>query len=71
MEGPYQRKSGADLLLILTHLTLKHSFACEVKDFDYTQIMDRKEARKCDRYTVLGIAAAKEAIADSNIEMIM
>lgn len=46
----------------------KTQFACEVKDFDVTKYLDRKEARKCDRYTQLAIAASEEAIADSGLK---
>ncbi|MCC8155281.1 MAG: beta-ketoacyl-ACP synthase II [Tannerellaceae bacterium] len=67
-EGLINGKSGAGPITHFDASNFKTQFACEVKDFDPTQIMDRKEARKCDRYTLLGIAAAKEAIEDSNIE---
>jgi 3-oxoacyl-[acyl-carrier-protein] synthase II len=43
----------------------KTRFACEVKGFDPLQLLDRKEARKCDRYALLALHAAKEAIDDS------
>ncbi|MCC8198915.1 MAG: beta-ketoacyl-ACP synthase II [Tannerellaceae bacterium] len=67
-EGLINGKSGAGPITHFDASNFKTQFACEVKGFDPKEIMDRKEARKCDRYTLLGIAAAKEAIADSNIE---
>ncbi len=67
-EGLINGKSGAGPITHFDASNFKTQFACEVKNFDPMQIMDRKEARKCDRYTLLGIAAAKEAIADSNLE---
>lgn len=48
----------------------KTQFACEVKNFDPTQYgIDRKEARKMDRYSMLALAAAKEAVEDSGIDL--
>lgn len=39
--------------------------ACEVKDFDPTDYMDRKEAKRADRYAQYGIAAAEMAVCDA------
>ena len=47
----------------------KTHFACEVKDLDVTQYIDRKEARKMDRYTQLAIIAAEQAVADSGMDL--
>ncbi len=46
----------------------KTQFACEVKDYDPSKYMDRKELRKCDRYTQLAIGSSEEAIADSGLD---
>lgn len=43
--------------------------AGEVKDFDATQYIDKKEARRMDRYTHFAVAAAKMAIADSKLDL--
>jgi 3-oxoacyl-[acyl-carrier-protein] synthase II len=43
--------------------------ACEVKNFDPAQYMDAKEARRRDRFEQLGVAAAREAIADAGLEV--
>lgn len=43
--------------------------AGEVKDFDPDQVLGRKEARRLDRFAQLGVAAAKEASADSGLEV--
>ncbi|MCD8043519.1 MAG: beta-ketoacyl-ACP synthase II [Tannerellaceae bacterium] len=67
-EGLINGKSGAGPITHFDASKFKTQFACEVKNFEAAQIMDRKEARKCDRYALLGIAAAKEAIEDSGIE---
>ncbi|MFP4091093.1 MAG: beta-ketoacyl-ACP synthase II [Cyclobacteriaceae bacterium] len=42
-------------------------FACEVKDFDPTNFIDRKEARKMDACTQFALVATDEAIKDANI----
>lgn len=43
--------------------------AGEVKDFEITDYVDRKEARKMDRFTHYAIAAAKMAVEDSKLEI--
>jgi 3-oxoacyl-(acyl-carrier-protein) synthase len=43
--------------------------ACEVTDFDPTQHMDFKEARRRDRFQQFGVAAAKQALRDSELEV--
>lgn len=43
--------------------------ACEVKGFDPAKYMDAKEARRRDRFEQMGVAAAKEAIAQSGLEI--
>lgn len=45
----------------------KTRFACEVKGFNPEQWMDRKEARKMDRFTQLAIAAAAEAVEHAGL----
>ena len=47
----------------------KTHFACEVKNLDVTEYIDRKEARKMDRYTQLAIIAADQAVADSGMDL--
>ncbi len=42
-------------------------FACEVKNFDPLQFIDRKEARKQDRYCQFAVVAADQAVADANL----
>jgi 3-oxoacyl-[acyl-carrier-protein] synthase II len=45
----------------------KTRFACEVKDFDPTTYLDRKEARKMDRYCQFALIASDEAVKDAGI----
>jgi len=47
----------------------KTHFACEVKNFDFSQYIDRKEARKYDLYTQYAIISADQAISDSGLDM--
>lgn len=60
--------SGAGPITLFDASKFKTQFACEVKNFDPLAYFDRKEARKCDRYTHLAVAAAEEAIKDSGFD---
>src|SRR5215213_4685911 len=44
-------------------------FACELKDFDPTVWIDRKQARRMDRFAQMVLAAARQAEADSRIDI--
>ena len=68
-ENLIKGKSAAGPITLFDASKFKTHFACEVKGFDPLQIMDRKEAHKCDRYSQFAIASAKEAIADSGIDV--
>jgi 3-oxoacyl-[acyl-carrier-protein] synthase II len=59
--------SGADSITLFDASKFKTRFACEVKGFDPTQFMDRKEARKLDRFAQLAIVASDMAVADAGI----
>jgi 3-oxoacyl-[acyl-carrier-protein] synthase II len=45
----------------------KTKFACEIKDFDATNFMDRKEARKLDRFSQIALVASDQAVLDAGI----
>lgn len=62
-------KSAAGPITHFDASKFKTRFACEVKGFDPLQVMDRKEARKCDRYCLLAIAAAQQAVADTGMDL--
>jgi 3-oxoacyl-[acyl-carrier-protein] synthase II len=47
----------------------EHKVAGEVKDFEPTEWMDRKDARRTDRAVHFAVAVAKQAIADSGLEI--
>ena len=61
--------SGAGPITLFNASLFKTQFACEVKGFDPTKYLDKKEARKFDRYAQLAVASAKEAIEDSGIDL--
>jgi 3-oxoacyl-[acyl-carrier-protein] synthase II len=44
-------------------------FACEVKDFDPTEYIDRKQARRMDRFAHLIVAAARQAEKDAGLDI--
>ncbi|MCQ2057249.1 MAG: beta-ketoacyl-ACP synthase II [Bacteroidaceae bacterium] len=46
----------------------KVTFACEVKDFDIADYMDRKEARKIDRFGQFAMASAMQAVQDAGLD---
>jgi 3-oxoacyl-[acyl-carrier-protein] synthase II len=62
-------ESGAAEITQFDHADYKVHFACEVKDLDPTQWIDRKDARRMDRFTHLILAAARQAEADSGIDI--
>jgi 3-oxoacyl-[acyl-carrier-protein] synthase II len=55
-------KSGAGPITKFDSSKFKTRFACEVKDFDATQYIDKKELRKYDLFTQYAIAASDQAI---------
>lgn len=61
--------SGAGPITHFDASKFKTQFACEVKNFNVNDFIDRKEARKMDLYTQYAITAAKEAVADSGIDV--
>lgn len=62
-------KSGAGPITIFNAEHFDTRFACEVKDYKATDFLDRKLAKKCDRYTQFALIAAKEAIEDSGLDL--
>ncbi|MFW5823242.1 MAG: beta-ketoacyl-ACP synthase II [Tangfeifania sp.] len=61
--------SGAGPITKFDTTNQKTRFACEVKDFDATDYMERKEARKYDLYTQYALATATQAIGDSGLDL--
>ena len=61
-------KSGAGPITRFDASLFKTHFACEVKDFAPNDLLDRKDARRMDRFTQFGMVVADEAIADSGLD---
>ena len=64
--------SGASGAAPITHFDASKSktrFACEVKNFTVTDFMNRKDARKMDKFTQYAMVASDEAIADSGLDL--
>jgi 3-oxoacyl-[acyl-carrier-protein] synthase II len=59
--------SGCDFIKQFDCTKFKTRFACEVKDFEPTNYLDRKEARKIDRYCQFALIASDEAVKDAGI----
>ncbi len=62
-------ESGAAEIQSFDHTDYNVHFACELKDFDPTNWIDRKAARRMDRFAQMIIAAARQAEADSGIDV--
>ena len=62
-------QSGAAPITHFDASNFKTRFACEVKNFNVTDYLDRKEARKQDPYTQYAVVATSEAMQDSNIDL--
>ena len=61
--------SGAAPITLFDASQFKTQFACEVKGFNATDYIDRKETRKMDRYAQLAMAAAVQAVDDSKMDV--
>jgi 3-oxoacyl-[acyl-carrier-protein] synthase II len=59
--------SGADMITQFDASKFKTRFACEIKGFDPTEFMDRKEARKLDRFAQIALVASDQAVIDAGI----
>lgn len=65
-EGLIAGTSGADFITHFDASKFKTQFACELKNFDITAFIDKKEVRKMDKFTQYAIVVSDEAIADAN-----
>lgn len=68
-DGLKAGKSGAAPITKFDASLFKTKFACELKGFDPTTFMDRKEARKMDPFVQYALVAADEAILDSALPL--
>jgi 3-oxoacyl-[acyl-carrier-protein] synthase II len=59
--------SGADFIKSFDVSKFKTKFGCELKNFDPVEYLDRKEARKLDRFTQTALVASDQAVKDAGI----
>lgn len=60
--------SGCDNITLFDASKFKTKFACEIKGFDAVAYLDRKEARKLDRFSQIAIAASDQAVNDAGLD---
>ena len=67
-EGLLSGTSGAAPITHFDSSKFKTQFACEIKNFDPLNFMDRKEARKYDRFAQYALVSTDEAITDAGLD---
>ncbi|MCC6288837.1 MAG: beta-ketoacyl-ACP synthase II [Chitinophagaceae bacterium] len=66
-QGLINGVSGADAITLFDASKFKTRFACELKQFEPTNFLDKKEARKVDRFTQTALACSDEAVKSAGI----
>lgn len=66
-DGLINGKSGAAPITQFDASLFKTQFACEIKNFNVEDHIDRKEARKLDQFSQYAIVSSREAVADSGL----
>ena len=66
-KGLVSGKSGASSITLFDAGKFKTNFACEVKEFNPTDFLDRKEARKLDRFCQFAMVSTDEAVESSGL----
>ena len=61
--------NGIDVITHFDTSDFKVKLAAEVKDFKAENYMDRKQAKRMDRFSQFAIAATKEALLDSKLDL--
>ena len=67
-EGLLEGKSGAATITYFDPEPYSTQFACELKDYDPLNYMDRKQARRMDPYTQYAVAVAAQAVEDAEVD---
>jgi 3-oxoacyl-[acyl-carrier-protein] synthase II len=67
LEGLQQGKSGAGPITHFDATLFKTRFACEVKNFNPEDFIEKREVRRLDRFSQFALVTAAEAIQDSGI----
>ena len=60
--------SGADFITQFDASKFKTRFACELKNFDPLNYLDKKEARKIDRFSQIALIASDQAVEDATLK---
>ncbi len=68
-EGLIAGESGIDYITLFDPSDMAAKFAGEVKGFQPTDYMERKEARRMDRFAQLAVAASREAVTSARLEI--
>jgi 3-oxoacyl-[acyl-carrier-protein] synthase II len=68
-KGLAEGKSGAAPITHFDASKFKTRFACELKNFNVEDFIDRKDARKMDPFTQYAMVVADEALKDSNLDL--
>lgn len=68
-EGLINGKCGIDEITLFDTSNFKVKLAAEVKNFNVEEYLDRKEAKRLDRYSHFGLIAAREAMKDAKIDI--
>lgn len=67
--GLLQGRNGVGSVTLFDASQHACQFAAEVKDFDPNKYLDKKDAKRMDRFAQFGVCASKQAISDANFEI--
>jgi 3-oxoacyl-[acyl-carrier-protein] synthase II len=68
-DGLINGRSGADNITLFDASKYETKFAAEVKNFDPTKYINRKDARRMDRFTQFAVVASMEAVKNSGLQI--
>jgi 3-oxoacyl-[acyl-carrier-protein] synthase II len=68
LEALQKGVSGANRITYFDPENFKTQFACELKGFDATDFIDRREVRRLDRYAIYALVAADEAVKHAELD---